>query len=159
MAKSPLPTWVNEETRKDLIMVVRVNQNQNVSSVVRNTGAMSVKQRSLKCKGKNSLSIKTYASTVDGVDMGGGVTKQSLPIYEIEINALDGKARERIEVRGSKLPDFTTVNRPAIPQLREKYEHMKNKTFYYTENGNCKIHLIIGDKTMRTKTVCKGGGR
>ena len=36
---------------------------------------------------------------------------------------------------------------------------MKNKTFYYTENGSCTIHLIIGDKTlsrMRTEAVCKG---
>ena len=31
-----------------------------------------------------------------------GVTKQSMPIYEIEINALDGKARERIEVTESR---------------------------------------------------------
>ena len=64
-------TWVSEETRKGLIMVVRENQNQNVSSVVRNTGVMSVKQQSLKLKGKNSLSIKIYALTVDGVDTGG----------------------------------------------------------------------------------------
>ena len=88
-----------------------------------------------------------------------GVTKQSMPIYEIEINALDGKARERIEVTGSKLSDFTTVNRPVISELKEKYEHMKDKTFYYTENGSCTIHLIIRDKTfcrMRTEAVCKG---
>ena len=52
-------------------MVVRVNQNHNVSSVVRNTGVMSVKQQSLKLKGKNSLLIKIYALTVDGVDTGG----------------------------------------------------------------------------------------
>ena len=31
------------------------------------------------------------------------VIKQSMPIYEIEINVLDGKARERFEVTGSKL--------------------------------------------------------
>ena len=70
MAKNPLHTRVSEETRKGLIMVVRENQNQNVSSVVRNTGVMSVKQQSLKLKGKNSLSIKIYALTVDGVDTG-----------------------------------------------------------------------------------------
>ena len=88
-----------------------------------------------------------------------GVTKQSMSIHEIEINALDRNARERIEVTGSKLSDFTTVNRPAISELKKKYEHMKNKTFYYTENGCCTIHLIIGDKTfsqVRTEAVCKG---
>ena len=35
---------------------------------------------------------------------------------------------------------------------------MKDKKFYYTENGSCTIHLIIGDKTfsrMCTEAVCK----
>ena len=36
---------------------------------------------------------------------------------------------------------------------------MKNKTFCYTQNGSCTIHLIIEEKTfgrMRTEAVCKG---
>ena len=105
------------------------------------------------------LNLKPKRHEVREIVTLNGVTKQSMPIYEIEINALDGKARERMEVTGSKLSDFTTVNRPAISELKEKYEHMKNKTFYYTENGSCTIHLIIGDKTfsrMRTEAVCKG---
>ena len=88
-----------------------------------------------------------------------GITNQSMPIYEIEIHALDGGAREKIEVTGSKLPDFTTVRRPHIPELKLKHEHIKDKTFYYTENGKCQIHLIIGDNTfsrIRTETVSKG---
>jgi hypothetical protein len=35
-----------------------------------------------------------------------GITNQSMPIYEIEINDLHGGAREKIEVTGSKLPDL-----------------------------------------------------
>ncbi len=77
-----------------------------------------------------------------------GVTKQSMPIYKIEINALEGAAQERIEVTGSELPDFITVKRPDICELKLKYEHTKDKTFYFTENGKCQIHLIIGDKTF-----------
>ena len=91
------------------------------------------------------LNLKPKRHEVREIVTLNGVTKQSMPIYEIEINALDGKAKERIEVTGSKFSDFTTVNRPAISELKEKYEHMKNKTFYYTENGNCTTHLIIGD--------------
>ena len=88
-----------------------------------------------------------------------GVSKQSMPIYGVEINSLDGQAREEIEVTGSRLPDFTTVRRPNIRELKTRYEHTKDKTFYFTENGDCQIHLIIGDKTfsrIRTETVCKG---
>ena len=105
------------------------------------------------------LNLKPKRHEVREIVTLNGVTKQSMPIYEMEINALDRKARERIEVTGSKLSDFTTVNRQAISELKEKYEHMKNNTFYYTENGSCTKHLIIGDKTlsrMRTEAVCKG---
>jgi hypothetical protein len=82
-----------------------------------------------------------------------------MPIYEIEINTLDGGAREKIEVTGSKLPDFTTVRRPHNPEQKLKHEHTNDKTFYYTENGKCQNHLIIGDNTFSrigTETVCKG---
>ena len=72
-----------------------------------------------------------------------------MPFYKIEINVLNGRAQEMIEVTGSKLPDFTTVNRPDIPDLKLSYEQMKNKTFYYTKNGKCQIHFILGDKTCR----------
>ena len=89
-----------------------------------------------------------------------GLTKQSMPIYKIKINALSGEAQEEIEVTGSKLPDFTTVRRPNIPDLKLSHEHMKDKLFYYTEDGKCQIHFILGDKTfsrIRTENVCKGG--
>ena len=64
-----------------------------------------------------------------------GITNQSMPIYEIEINALDGGAREKIEVTGSKLPDFTTVRRPHIPELKLKHEHTKDKTILYQQTS------------------------
>ena len=88
-----------------------------------------------------------------------GVTTQSMLIYKMKINALNGEAHEEFEVTRSKLPDFTTVRRPNIPELKLKYEHMKDKTFYYTENRECQIHLILGDKTfsrIRTENVFKG---
>ena len=54
---------------------------------------------------------------------------------------------------------FTTVRRRHIPELKLKHEHIKDKTSYYTENGKCQIHLIIGDNTfsrIRTENVSKG---
>ena len=45
------------------------------------------------------------------------ITKQSMPIYQVNINSLDGTVQEEIEVTGSKLPDFTSVRRPNIHHL------------------------------------------
>ena len=48
-------------------------------------------------------------------------TKQSLPIFEVVIESLDGKAQEEIELTGSKLSDFTTITRPDINKLKHEY--------------------------------------
>ena len=88
-----------------------------------------------------------------------GITKQSMPIYQVNINSLDGTVKEEIEVTGSKLPDFTSVRRPNIHHLKLKYDHAKDNTFYMTASGECPIHLILGDKTysrIRTEKVCNG---
>ena len=73
----------------------------------------AAKLLNLKPKGHESREIVTL----------NGVTQQSMPIYEVEISSLDGKACEKVDVTGSRLPDFTTVRRPNIPSLKLKYEH------------------------------------
>ncbi len=88
-----------------------------------------------------------------------GVKMQSLPLYEVTLNCLDGQAQEKIEITGCTMPDFTVVKRPAVKELKEKYEHVRNKTFYRTANNEYPIHLILGDSTyckIRTEQVFKG---
>ncbi len=77
-----------------------------------------------------------------------GVRKQSLPLYEVTLNSLDGRAKERMEIAGFTMPDFTEVKRPAVKELQKKYEHARNKTFYMTANNEYPIHLILGDSTI-----------
>ena len=88
-----------------------------------------------------------------------GTKKQSLPIYQIAINSLDGISSERIEVTGVDLPDFTTVERPSIKELKEKFNHTRDKRFYTHASIKYTIHLILGGSTyckIRTEEVCKG---
>ena len=65
--------------------------------------------------------------------------------------------------RRSKLQDvqcqISVVKRPAVKELKEKYEHARSKTFYMTANNEYPIHLILGDSTyckIRTEQVFKG---
>ena len=68
--------------------------------------------------------------------------KQSLPVYHITIRSLDGKAKEKLEVTGSKNPYFSTVKRPKMHELRLKYEHIRDKQFYLRVGDEYTIHLI-----------------
>ena len=72
---------------------------------------------------------------------------------------MDGRSSERIEVTGVDLPDFTTVERPGIKELKEKFKHTKDKRFYTGAGNKYAIHLILGDNTyckIRTEEVFKG---
>ena len=42
--------------------------------------------------------------------------KQPLPVFRIAIDSLDGKTREKIEVTGSKMSDFTTIRNYQTPE-------------------------------------------
>ena len=86
-------------------------------------------------------------------------TEQSMPVFEVTIESLDGKTQEDIELSGSKLNDFTTIRRPDMNQLKHQFEHTKNKRFYMNPGGTYPIHMILGDKTyvkIRTEEVFKG---
>ena len=88
-----------------------------------------------------------------------GTKKQSMPIYDVTINSIDSKASEKIEIIGSKLADFTTIKRPTLSELKEKYQHVQGKMFYRTASEEYPIHLILGDATYsktRTEQVYKG---
>ena len=88
-----------------------------------------------------------------------GAKKQSLPIFKIAIESLDGKEKEFIEVTGAKVADFTTVKRPNLQELKERYAYMRDKRFYTNPNGKYHIHLILGDRTysrIKTEEIYKG---
>ena len=67
--------------------------------------------------------------------------KQSLPVYNITISSLDGKTNEKLEVIGSKNPDFSIIKRPKMHELKLKYEQY-DKQFYSRAGDEYTIHLI-----------------
>ena len=88
-----------------------------------------------------------------------GTKKQSMPIFSIAIDSLDGKSRERIEVTGSKMSDFTTIRRPNMNDIKLKYEHARDKKFYVKQGDEYPIDIILGDSTfckIKTEDVYKG---
>jgi hypothetical protein len=88
-----------------------------------------------------------------------GSKKASMPVFEVTINSVDGRAFENIEITGAEMPDFTTVKRPTFIELKEKYKHLREKTFYWSESEENPIHVILGDATyckIRTDQVYKG---
>ena len=87
-----------------------------------------------------------------------GTRKQSLPIFNIDTESLDGTRREKIEVAGASLPDFTTIKRLDMDKLKSKNAHTKDKSFYVTRDGEYTIHMIIGDNLfckIKTGEICK----
>ena len=75
------------------------------------------------------------------------------------ISSVDGEVSEHIEITGAQVQDFTTVKRPTFSELKEKYEHIRRKTFYRSESEEYPIHVILGDPTfckIRTDQVYKG---
>ena len=66
-------------------------------------------------------------------------------MYNITISSLDGKAKEKLEVTASKNPDFSTVTRPKMHELKLKYEHIRDKQFYLRAGDEYTIHLILGE--------------
>ena len=88
-----------------------------------------------------------------------GMKKQSMPVFKLHIRSLNGEVQEEIDVAGANMRDFTTVKRPDLKDLKDKYEHMRDKLFYYTPNGEYPIHLILGDATyckIKTAEIFKG---
>ncbi len=63
------------------------------------------------------------------------------------IDSLDGNAKETLEIAGSGVTDFTTVKRPTLKELKERYEHARDKQFYMTAKEEYPIHIILGDST------------
>ena len=78
-----------------------------------------------------------------------GSKEQSLPIYNVKIQSVDGEQGETIEVTGSRMQNFTTIKRPNISQLIEKFQQAKDKQFYIAKDRKYPIDLIIGDNLYR----------
>ena len=80
-------------------------------------------------------------------------------MIDVTINSIDSKASEKIEITGSKLADFTTIKRPTLTELKEKFQHVQGKMFYRTASEEYPIHVILEDATyckIRTEQVYKG---
>ena len=88
-----------------------------------------------------------------------GTKRQSMHVFRIAMDSLDGKTIERIEVSGSKMPEFATIRRPNMNDLKYKYEHARDKKFYVTPGDEYRIDIILGDSTyckIKTETIYKG---
>lgn len=56
--------------------------------------------------------------------------RQSIPVFNVEIASLDGNAKEKIEVTGTRMPNFTTIKRPDMNKPKQKFNHTRDKRFY-----------------------------
>ena len=105
------------------------------------------------------LNLKAERHEVREILTVNGSKRQSMPIFNLLIESLDGKASEKIQLTGRKLRDFTAVRRPDINKLKEQYERAKDKRFYKHIGDEYPIHVILGDSTycrIRTEAVYKG---
>ncbi len=88
-----------------------------------------------------------------------GSKRQSMPVFDVEMVSLDGTTIEKIKVTGTKMPNFTTIKRPDMNELKRKFNHTMDKRFYMQADHEYPIHLIIGDNTfsrMKTEEIYKG---
>lgn len=84
-----------------------------------------------------------------------GTQKESMPIFDLNIDSVDGQAKERIEITGAKMADFTTMPRPDLSALKWKYDHTKDKRSYKNPGDNYTIHMILGDSTYTVESKRK----
>ena len=91
-----------------------------------------------------------------------GSKRQFMSVFNVEIASLDGNAKEKIEVTGTRMPNFTTIKRPDMNKLKQKFNHTRDKRFYMQTDHKYPVHLTIGDDTfsrIKTEKIYKGGSR
>ena len=64
------------------------------------------------------LNLKVERHEVREILTVNGSKRQSMPIFNLVTESLDGKASEKIQLTGTKLRDFTTVRRPDINKFK-----------------------------------------
>ena len=45
------------------------------------------------------------------------------------------------------MPDFTTIRRPDLTTLKQRYEHTRDKRLYKKPGDEYQIHVILEDTT------------
>lgn len=88
-----------------------------------------------------------------------GTRKQSMPIFNVTVESVGGKVSKSVELTGTKMMAFTTVKRPTVAVGKEKYPHVRVKTFYRTANEEYPIHMILEDAVychIKTEDIIKG---
>ena len=99
------------------------------------------------------LNLKAERHEVREILTVNGSKRQSMPIFNLLTESLDGKASDKIQITGTKLRDFTTVRRPYINKFKGAvgaYKQIVDK---------CLIHVSLRDSAfcqIRTDEVYKG---
>ena len=60
------------------------------------------------------------------------------------------------------MPEFATVRRPDMNELKFKYEHARDKKFYVKPRDEHKIDIILGDNTyckIKTEKISREARR
>ena len=65
-----------------------------------------------------------------------GTKRQSMPVFDATIESVNGSERRTIELTGSKMMDFTTVRRPTIAEVKEKYPQQSYPRLTRNRAGN-----------------------
>ena len=69
-----------------------------------------------------------------------------MAIFDLNIDSVDGEAREWIEVSGAKMADLTIMLRSDLSTLKWKYDQ-GDKRFYKNPENDDVNHAILGDST------------
>ncbi|KAL9984317.1 hypothetical protein ACROYT_G006593 [Oculina patagonica] len=87
-----------------------------------------------------------------------GTKQKCIAVFRFAMDSLDGKTSERIEVTGNKM-EFATMGQPNANDLKFKYEHTQEKTFYVKPGDEYRIDVSLGDSTyckINTEKIYKG---
>ena len=94
------------------------------------------------------LNLKAERHEVREILTVNGTKRQSMPIFNLLIESLDGKESEKVQVTGTKLRDFTTVRRPDINKLKEQcdwrrvsYTRDLRRQYLLSNKNRRSIHL------------------
>jgi hypothetical protein len=52
-----------------------------------------------------------------------------MSVFAATIESVNGSVSKSIEFTGNKMSIFTTVRQPTIAEVKEKYPHVRGKTF------------------------------
>ena len=138
----PSTLFMMEETKETIHPCLVAYANKQRFRVLLDTGAGSsyvstsfINHVQKKPSYWESKSIETMMST----------TTKKLPVYQIELQSMDGRCTIEVKVNKLDRPVLTTLKNPRIANLKKKYPHLEGIRF---DNEDDKdehpIHVILG---------------